>query len=83
MTYAVNVLAPFLLTALVHDIVTSKIVNTASLSAAGSLDVNNLNQERGFRYCSTQRDNNPRQARPGALSHRTHPPSRLDSHAPP
>eukprot|EP00873_Tetraselmis_striata_P025832 jgi/Tetstr1/446096/TSEL_033696.t1 len=48
MTYAVNVLAPFLLTALVHDIVTSKIVNTASLSAAGSLDVNNLNQERGF-----------------------------------
>mmetsp|Transcript_11121 Transcript_11121/g.20049 ORF Transcript_11121/g.20049 Transcript_11121/m.20049 type:complete len:269 (-) Transcript_11121:279-1085(-) len=48
MTYAVNVLAPFLLTALVHDIITSKIVNTASLSAASSLDLDNLNQEKGF-----------------------------------
>lgn len=49
MTYAVNVLAPFLLTALVHDIVTSKVVNTASNLAASALDLGNLNQEKGFR----------------------------------
>jgi len=48
MTYAVNVLAPFLLTALVHDIVTSKVVNTASNLAASALDLGNLNQEKGF-----------------------------------
>mmetsp|Transcript_12103 Transcript_12103/g.34020 ORF Transcript_12103/g.34020 Transcript_12103/m.34020 type:complete len:322 (-) Transcript_12103:80-1045(-) len=48
MTYAVNVLAPFLLTSLIHDIVTARIVNTASISAASRLDLNNLNQEKGF-----------------------------------
>uniref|UniRef100_A0A061S8W3 Short chain dehydrogenase reductase family n=2 Tax=Tetraselmis sp. GSL018 TaxID=582737 RepID=A0A061S8W3_9CHLO len=48
MTYAVNVLAPFVLTSALHNIVTSRVVNTASISAGHSVDLDNLNQEKGF-----------------------------------
>ena len=58
MSYAVNVLAPFLLTSCLHDIVTSRIVNTASISAGSRVDLDNLNQEKGFR-CDGQRSAAP------------------------
>ncbi|GMH43415.1 hypothetical protein BSKO_11337 [Bryopsis sp. KO-2023] len=48
MTWAVNVLAPFLLTSLLVDIVKSRIVIVSSLSACGSIDFNNLQQEKGY-----------------------------------
>ncbi|KAK9815792.1 hypothetical protein WJX72_009527 [[Myrmecia] bisecta] len=48
MTWQVNVLAPYILTALLLDRVTDRIVNVASISAASSIDFNNLNQEQGF-----------------------------------
>ena len=44
MTWAVNVAAPFLLTACLLDNVTGRIVNVASISAAGSIDFGNLQQ---------------------------------------
>jgi NAD(P)-dependent dehydrogenase (short-subunit alcohol dehydrogenase family) len=49
LTWAVNVLAPFLLTSLLVDRVTSQVVTTSSISASSSLDMGNLQQERGFR----------------------------------
>ncbi|GAB4819829.1 hypothetical protein N2152v2_006875 [Parachlorella kessleri] len=48
MTWAVNVLAPFLLTGLLLDTITDRVVNVSSISAAGQIDFNNLQQERGF-----------------------------------
>lgn len=50
MTWAVNVLAPYLLTSLLLDKIKARIVNVSSLSACGSVDFNNLQQERGYRY---------------------------------
>ncbi|KAL0037733.1 hypothetical protein WJX77_009988 [Trebouxia sp. C0004] len=48
MTWAVNVLAPFLLTSLLKDIITDRIVNVSSISAGSSIDFDNLQQEKGF-----------------------------------
>lgn len=48
MTWAVNVAAPFLLTACLLGTLRQRIVNVASISAASSLDFDNLQQERGF-----------------------------------
>jgi NAD(P)-dependent dehydrogenase (short-subunit alcohol dehydrogenase family) len=48
MTWAVNVAAPFLLTSLLLDAVTDRIVTVASISAASSMDFTNLQQERGY-----------------------------------
>ncbi|CAG9467192.1 unnamed protein product [Pedinophyceae sp. YPF-701] len=48
MTWAVNVLAPFVLTQALVGAVSWRIVNVASLSAAHSVDFGNLNQERGY-----------------------------------
>lgn len=44
MTWAVNVLAPFLLTSLLQNAVTGRIVNVSSISAGRELDWGNLNQ---------------------------------------
>ncbi len=44
LTWAVNVMAPFLLTSLLLDNITSRIVNVSSISAGSSLDFNNLQQ---------------------------------------
>ena len=44
MTWAVNVLAPFLLTSLLKDVVTDRIVNVTSISAGSSIDFDNLQQ---------------------------------------
>ena len=44
MTWAVNVLAPFLLASLLQDAVTGRIVNVSSISAGRDLDWGNLNQ---------------------------------------
>ncbi|GBF93593.1 hypothetical protein Rsub_06313 [Raphidocelis subcapitata] len=48
LTWAVNVLAPFLLTAELLDKVTSHVITTSSISASSSLDEGNLQQERGY-----------------------------------
>lgn len=47
-TWAVNVLAPFLLTSCLLDVVASRIVNVSSLSASRGIDWDNLQQERGY-----------------------------------
>lgn len=44
MTWAVNVAAPFLLTALLLDAVDGRLVNISSISAASSIDWENLQQ---------------------------------------
>ena len=44
MTWAVNVLAPFLLTSLLKDIVTGRIINVSSISAGSRIDFDNLQQ---------------------------------------
>ncbi len=44
MTWAVNALAPFLLTSLLLDTVTERIVNVGSMALASSMDFNNLQQ---------------------------------------
>lgn len=44
LTWAVNVLAPFLLTALLKDIITERIVNVSSISAGSKIDFDNLQQ---------------------------------------
>lgn len=44
MTWAINVLAPFLLTSLLKDIITEHIVNVSSISAGRSIDFDNLQQ---------------------------------------
>ena len=44
MTWAVNVVAPFLLTALLFDNITERIVNTSSISAGSSINWDNLQQ---------------------------------------
>lgn len=46
---AVNVLAPFLLTALLLDRVTDRIINVSSVSAGSSIDFDNLQQVGGTR----------------------------------
>jgi NAD(P)-dependent dehydrogenase (short-subunit alcohol dehydrogenase family) len=48
LTWAVNVQAPFLLTSILLDSVTKRIVNVSSISANSSIDFDNLNQEKGF-----------------------------------
>ncbi|DBA70502.1 TPA: hypothetical protein ACH3X2_011903 [Trebouxia sp. C0005] len=48
MTWAINVLAPFLLTSLLKDIITEHIVNVSSISAGRSIDFDNLQQEKGY-----------------------------------
>lgn len=50
MTWAVNVLAPFLLGALLQDAVSGRIVNVSSISAARDLDWGNLNQARTLKH---------------------------------
>ncbi|KAI8474156.1 MAG: short-chain dehydrogenase-like protein [Monoraphidium minutum] len=47
-TWAVNVLAPFLLTALLIDKVQAHVITTSSISASSHLDEGNLQQERGY-----------------------------------
>jgi NAD(P)-dependent dehydrogenase (short-subunit alcohol dehydrogenase family) len=47
MTWAVNVAAPFLLTSLLINEVQERVVNVASISAASSIDLGNLQQEQG------------------------------------
>ena len=44
LTWAVNVMAPFLLTSLLVDNVKSRIVNVSSISAGSSIDFHNLQQ---------------------------------------
>jgi NAD(P)-dependent dehydrogenase (short-subunit alcohol dehydrogenase family) len=44
LTWAVNMLAPFLLTNLLLDAVKERIVNVSSISAGSSIDFDNLNQ---------------------------------------
>jgi NAD(P)-dependent dehydrogenase (short-subunit alcohol dehydrogenase family) len=44
LTWAVNVAAPFLLTACLLPAVTDRVVNVASISAASSIDFGNLQQ---------------------------------------
>jgi hypothetical protein len=44
MTWAVNVVAPYLLTALILDLVTQRIVNVSSISASWQIDFGNLQQ---------------------------------------
>ena len=44
MTWAINVLAPFLLTSLLKDIITERIVNVSSISASSTIDFDNLQQ---------------------------------------
>ena len=44
MVWAVNVMAPFLLTSLLLDLVTDRIVNVSSISAGSSIDFSNLQQ---------------------------------------
>ena len=46
-TWAVNVLAPFLLTSLLVDAVKERIVNVSSISAGSRIDFDNLNQVSG------------------------------------
>lgn len=48
MTWAINVLAPFLLTCLLLDTVTERIINVSSISAGRSIDFDNLQQEKGY-----------------------------------
>lgn len=48
MTWAVNVLAPFLLTSLLLESVKERIVNVSSISAGSNIDFDNLNQEKEF-----------------------------------
>lgn len=43
-TWAVNVLAPFLLTSLLINSVKERIVNVSSVSAGSRIDFGNLNQ---------------------------------------
>lgn len=44
MTWAINVLAPFLLTSLLKDTITERIVNVSSISASSRIDFDNLQQ---------------------------------------
>ncbi|PRW20919.1 short chain dehydrogenase reductase family [Chlorella sorokiniana] len=48
LTWAVNVAAPFLLTACLLEAVRERVVVVSSISAASSIDWGNLQQERGF-----------------------------------
>ena len=43
-TWAVNVLAPFVLNAMLLQRVQDRIINVSSISASGRLDFDNLNQ---------------------------------------
>ncbi len=52
MTWAINVLAPFLLTSLLKDVVTDRIVNVSSISAGSSIDFDNLQQVCLLPICS-------------------------------
>lgn len=52
MTWAINVLAPFLLTSLLKDVVTDRVVNVSSISAGSSIDFDNLQQVSLFPMCS-------------------------------
>ena len=44
MTWAVNVMAPFLLSSLLLNAVSDRIVNVSSISAGSSIDFSNLQQ---------------------------------------
>ena len=44
MTWAVNVLAPFLLTSLLKGIINERIINVSSISAGSRIDFDNLQQ---------------------------------------
>ncbi len=48
LTWAVNVLAPFLLTRLLRNHISTSVITTASISAASAVDWGNLQQERGY-----------------------------------
>lgn len=52
MTWAINVLAPFLLTSLLKDVITDRIVNVSSISAGSSIDFDNLQQVSLLPICS-------------------------------
>ena len=47
-TWAVNVLAPFVLTACLSSRIRDRVINVSSISASSSIDWNNLQQEKGF-----------------------------------
>ena len=47
MTWAVNVAAPFLLTSLLLDTVTERVINVSSTNAADHIDFSNLQQVGG------------------------------------
>lgn len=51
LTWAVNVMAPFLLTSLLLDTVTERIVNVSSISAGSDLDFSNLEQANACLIC--------------------------------
>ena len=48
LTWAVNVLAPFLLTALLYNSVRERIVNVSSISAGSKIDFDNLQAVRSY-----------------------------------
>lgn len=48
MTWAVNMVAPFLLTSLLLDTITDRIINVSSISAGSHVDWDNLQMEKGF-----------------------------------
>lgn len=48
LTWQVNVVSPYILTALLWKTVSDRIVNVASLSASYSIDFSNLQQEKGY-----------------------------------
>lgn len=48
MTWAVNVLAHYLLTCLLVKNINKKIINVASISTAHHIDFDNLQQEKGY-----------------------------------
>lgn len=48
-TWAVNVIAPYVIICLLLDKVTSRIINVSSISACNRLDFDNLQQEKGYR----------------------------------
>jgi NAD(P)-dependent dehydrogenase (short-subunit alcohol dehydrogenase family) len=47
-TWAVNVLAPYLLTGLLLPLLQDRVVNVSSISAGSSIDWDNLQQEKGY-----------------------------------
>jgi NAD(P)-dependent dehydrogenase (short-subunit alcohol dehydrogenase family) len=86
MTWAVNVLAPHLLTSLLLPLLGDHIVNVSSISAASSLDWGNLQQQRGYRCAAPRLPsclNRPRAPawRPATVQRPASPPRLLNHYA--